>query len=223
MAPARDLHARDAPLLPLPRPGKSPYKAMALAPPPCPEMTDAARRDPDPDRPVPGCCRGGGAAGQAAAHRHRARLPAGRRADRPVRPRLRLHRVRGRFRAALRRVRRRAAAVPDRPGAAAQAPVDAARQPLRRRRRPGGDHRPGAGRHRHRLRAGLADRPLCGPGAVAVVDGVCPAGAGGERGARPAPRPHGLRGAAVPGPGGDPADRPAAAVRGRRRRDRARA
>ena len=207
--------------LPLPRPGKGPYKAMGpSAPPTLPDMTDAARRDPDPDRPVSGCRRGGGAAGQAAAHRHRARLSAGRRADRAVRPRLRLHRVRGRFRPALRRVRHRAAAVPDRTGTAAEASVDPARQPVRRRRRPGGDHRPGPCRHRHLFRPGLADGPLCGPGAVAVVDGVCPAGAGGERGTRPAPRPHGLRGAAVPGPGGDPAARPAAAVRGRRRRHR---
>ena len=87
------------------------------------------RRDPDPDRPVPGRRRGGGAAGQAAAHRQRAGLSAGRRADRAVRPRLRLLRLRGELGPALRRVRRGAAAVPDRPRAAPQAAVDDARRP----------------------------------------------------------------------------------------------
>ena len=74
------------------------------------------------------------------------------------------------------------------------------------RRRPG---RPSpalaAGRHRHGLRPGLAGRALRRPGAVAVVDGLRPAGAGGEGRAGAAPRPHGVRHPAVPGPGGHPA------------------
>ena len=59
----------------------------------------------------------------------------------PVRARLRLLRLRGELGPALRRVRRGAAAVPDRPGAAPQAPVGHARGHLRPGRRAGGHHR----------------------------------------------------------------------------------
>ena len=70
-----------------------------------------------------------------------------------------------------------------------------------------------AGRHRPGLRPRLAGGAVRRPRAVAVVDGLRPAGAGGEGRAGAAPRPHGVRRAAVPGPGGHPADRADAAVR----------
>ena len=98
----RMLHARrrGCPHPPLPANARRPASRFCalLGPPaslhPCPahdpagRMTDD-RRDPDPGRPVPGRRRGGGAAGQAAAHRQRAGLSAGRRPDRSLRPRLR--------------------------------------------------------------------------------------------------------------------------------------
>ena len=192
------------------RRGKPSYQGHRGLTPRCRNGSTHDRRDPDPGGAVPGRRRGGGAAGQAAAHRQRAGLPAGRRADRAVRARLRLLRLRGELGAALRRVRRGAAAVPDRPGAAPQAPVGHARGHLRPRRRPGGAS-PALllAAIAMALGPGLAGGAVRRPGAVAVVDRLCPAGAGGEGRAGAAPRPHGLRRAAVPGPGGDPADRAA--------------
>ena len=64
----------------------------------------------------------------------------------------------------------------------------------------------------------LAQALVHRPGAVAVLDRVCAASAGGEGRAHHAARQARLRRAAVPGPRGDPADRAGAAVRARRRR-----
>ena len=99
------------------------------------------RRDIDAAGAVPGGRGGGGAAGQVPAHRQRAGLSAGGRADRAVRGGVRLFGVRGELDPALRRVRRGAAAVPDRPGAASQAPVGHARGHLRPGRGAGRRHR----------------------------------------------------------------------------------
>ena len=162
---------------------------------------------------VPGGRGGGGAAGQVPAHRQRAGLSAGGRADRAVRGGVRLFGLRGELDPALRRVRRGAAAVPDRPGAASQAPVGHARGHLRPGRGAGRRHRPRARGHCHRARPGVARRAVRRPCAVAVVDRLCAADPGGEGRAGAASRPAGVRDPALPGPGGDPADRLDPAVR----------
>ena len=145
----------------------------------------------------------------------RARLPGGRRDHRTVGPRA--HRRRP-GNAALRRAGRRAAAVPRRARTRAVAPVGAAQAGVRPGRRAGSrvGHRPRGGRARPRARVATCDRRRLRPRDVVHGDR-----AGMARRARPAERARGtpdVRRAAVPGPGGDPADRAAAAAHARHRR-----
>jgi hypothetical protein len=112
-----------------------------------------------------------------------------------------------RGRPALRRIRRRAAAVPDRPGTRARPPVGAAPADLRLGRRPGAGRGGGLVRRgaagRGRLEAGPDRRPR----AVAVLDRDRPGLAGGTQPDADAGRPGRLRDPAVPGHRRDPDDR----------------
>ncbi len=94
-----------------------------------------------------------------------------------------------------------------------QPPLGHARSHLRPWRRPSRHHCRPPCRHRPGPWPCLAHGTVRRSCPLLVVHRLRPSGARGEGRAGPAPRPHGVRRAAVPGPGGDPADRAYAPVR----------